>query len=148
MVICLKSCRLSDYVTRWFNSYFNRTQEVRLNNVVSMSLSISTRIGQGTLPGPLIFISYVNDVIKNVSGLRVNMYADDCLIHMIGNNKKRMVPKIQDGLDNFHNWCSDNCLKHTVQKTKSLVIGTRYYKMTGLDIANRFKLDGITFQNA
>ena len=107
----MKSCGLSDYVIRCFKSYFNRTQEVRLNPVVFSSLSITTGIGQGMLLGPVILISYANHVIKNVSGLCVNMYADDCLVHAIGNNWKRMVPGTRDGLENFHNWCSDNCLK-------------------------------------
>ena len=26
------------------------------------------------------------------------MYADDCLVHVIGNNWKRMVPRKQEGL--------------------------------------------------
>ena len=52
-------------------------------------------IGQGTILGSLIFIFYINDVIKNVAELRVNMYADDCLIYCIGNNWERMVVKFK-----------------------------------------------------
>ena len=118
------SCGISDIVIRWFKSYFSRTQVVKVDNVVSKSLSIATGIGQGTILGPLIFIFYINDVLRHIGHLRVNMYADDCLIYKTGNNWERMVPIIQDGLDRFQSWCVDNCLKLNVKKSKSLVIGT------------------------
>ena len=74
------------------------------------------------------------------------MYADDCLIYTIGNNWDRMVPKIQQGLDCFQDWCLNNCLKLNVSKSKSLVKGTNH-KLTGLDLNNRFMLNNIPLQH-
>ena len=116
----MKSCGMSDNVVNWFKSYFTRTQVVRFNDVVSSILPVNTGIGQGTILGPLIFIFYINDVISNVANLRVNMYADDCLIYTVGNNWNLMSPKIQNGLNHFQNWCKDNCLKLNVKKNEIL----------------------------
>ena len=80
------SCGLSDVVMKWVLSYFSHTQCVRYNNTVSDVLPVTSGIGQGTILGPLIFIFYINDVIKNIGNLRINMYADDCLIYCTGNN--------------------------------------------------------------
>ena len=76
----LKSCGIAEDVLCWFKSYFNRSQEVKIGNYTSKCKSVSTGIGQGTILRPLIFVLYINDVIHNVAELRVNMYADDCLI--------------------------------------------------------------------
>ena len=65
---------------------------------MSRTLSITAGIGQGTILGPLIFIFYVNEVITNISELRVNIYADDYLIYSVGNNWERMIHKIPEGL--------------------------------------------------
>ena len=77
------SCGFSDCVVSWFRSYFTRTQCVSFNYVISQTLSISSGIGQGTILGPLIFFFYINDVVKHIGELRINMYADDCLIYCI-----------------------------------------------------------------
>ena len=140
----MKSCGIAEDVLCWFRSYFKRIQEVRFDEQVSTCQSISTGIGQGTILGLLIFIFYINDVIKNVAELRVNMYADDCLIYCIGNNWERMVVKIQEGLNSFQNWCIGNEMKLNVKKSKSLNIGT--YKLNCVDIDNRFFLNGVVLE--
>ena len=74
------------------------------------------------------------------------MFADDCLIYTIGNSWERMVPNVQNGLDNFQNWCIDNRLKLNIKKSKSLVIGTSF-KMRDINIHNRIKLNGAWLEN-
>ena len=124
----MKSCVISQIVLGWFKNYFDRTQVVKIGTNVSKSLSVSIGIGQGTILSPLIFIFYINDVIKNVGDLHVNMFSDDCLMYKIGNTWETMVPSIQEGLNLFQQWCHDNRLKLNVKKSKSLVIGT-YFKL-------------------
>ena len=65
---------------------------MKVGNVESQCKPVLTGIGQGTILGPLIFIFYINDVIRNVGNLRVNMYAHDCLIYKIGNNWEIWYP--------------------------------------------------------
>ena len=94
----MKSCGFSDGVISWFKSYFSRTQIVRFNDMVSNILRVDSGIGQGTILGPLIFVFYINDLMNNIADLRINMYADDCLIYTVGNNWNMMFPKLQQGL--------------------------------------------------
>ena len=142
----MKSCGISDLVLKWFKQYFTRTQVVKIGNITSTPLNVSTGIGQGTILGPLVFIFYINDVMKNIADLRVNMFADDCLIYTVGNTWNTMVPKIQEGLDKFQEWCLNNKLKLNVQKSKSLVIGTNH-KLKNLDLHDRFVLNNIFSEN-
>ena len=137
----MKSCGLNNQVIKWFKSYFRRSQSVRFNDQISPTLPVETGIGQGTILGPLVFIFYINDVISRVANLKVNMYADDCLIYSVGNNWNTMFPKIQEGLNSFQKWCYDNCLKLNVSKTKSLLLGSGY-KTKNLNLRNKFELNG------
>ena len=142
----LSSCGISNSVITWFRSYFDRTQEVIIGDKKSICRTVSTGIGQGTILGPLIFIFYINDVIKNVSDLRINMYADNCLISTIGNNWERMVIKLQEGLDSFQRWFIKNGMKLNIKKSKSLVIGTPH-KLSNIDTDNRFILNNKALEN-
>ena len=72
----MRSCGIADDVLHWLKSYFDRTQEVKVGENMSLCKSIDTGIGQGNILGPLIFVFYINDMIKNVVELRVNMYAE------------------------------------------------------------------------
>ena len=120
---------------------FTCTQYVKFNNTISPTLSVTSGISQGTIRGPLIFIFYIYDVLRNVDNLRVNMYADNCLIYCIGNNWELMRPKIQNGLNSFQIWCLKNRLKLNVRKSKSLIIGSSY-KLGDIDMDNKMVLNG------
>ena len=126
---------------RWFASYLSRTQIVRYNNIDSPMLNVKTGIGQGTILGPLIFIFYINDLISVTNTLKVNMYADDCILYSSGNDWNRMVHTFQPELDNIHLWCSENRLKLNVNKSKTLLIGSRS-KLGKVDYANTLKIAG------
>ena len=141
----MRLCGVAENVLCWFRNYFNRTQEVRIGDQVSMWKPIRTGIGQGTILGPLIFIFYINDVIKNIDGLRIDMYADDCLIYAIGNNWERMVVKIQSGLSSFQEWCVNNEMKLNIKKSKYLVIGSTF-KLANINLDNRFALNGVVLE--
>ena len=143
----LKSCGMSDAVCKWFKSYFTRTQYVKFNNTRSDILSVNSGIGQGTILGPLIFVFYINDAIENIGDLRINMYADDCLIYCVGNNWEIMKPKIQAGLESFQNWCVGNRLKLNARKSKSLIIGSGY-KIGNINLNNKLTLNGDTLEFA
>ena len=60
---------LSSIVVYWFKNYFACTQCVKFNNIVSDTLAVTSGVGQGTILGPLIFVFYINDVIRNIGNL-------------------------------------------------------------------------------
>ena len=93
-----------------------------------------------------MFIFYSNDIMNNIGELRVNMFADDCLIYSIGNTWETIVPKIQNGLISFQQWCFNNRMKVNVKKSKTLVIGTNF-KLRDINMENRFKLNDIPLEN-
>ena len=79
--------------------------------------------------------------MSNIANLRINMYADDCLIYTIGNNWENMTPKLRDGLQCFENWCVKNSLKLNARKSKVLALGTST-KVSTVNVEEKFMLNG------
>ena len=129
----------NDHTCSWFRSYLSRTQVVKFENVNSMSLNVKTGIGQGTILGPLLFIFYINDMITVLNTLKVNMYADDCILYTSGNDWNRMRLRIQPELDNIYAWCTSNRLCLNIDKSKILVVGSRN-KLSKVDYDNPVSL--------
>ena len=159
LLLKMKKIGFTDLSVNWFRSYLTRTQIVKFDNIKSSKLNVKTGIGQGTILGPLLFIFYINDITSVLQNLKLNMYADDCILYCSGNDWKRMLQKIQPELDRVHAWCDVNRLKINTDKSKSLICGSRsklgridYTKHAtlnnhSLDNVSRYKYLGVTLDS-
>ena len=116
----------------WFKSYLTRTLVVKFGSTTSQEASVITGIGQGTILGPLLFIFYINDITSVIEDLKLNMYADDCVLYASGNDWNRMILKIQPEVDDIYSWCLANQLKLNVSKSKVLLLSSRH-KLNQID---------------
>ena len=123
----------------WFKSYLTRTQVVKFDKEISTELPVQTGIGQGTILGPIIFIFYINDIISVIRHLKINMYADDCILYTSGNDWTKMIAKIQPEIDNVQRWYDNNLLKVSIKKSKVLLIGSRN-KLGKVDMTKNIKI--------
>ena len=55
----------------------------------------------------------------------VQLYADDTVIYVAGENSDEAAAKLQPSLNSFSKWCSANKLSLNTNKTKMMVFGTR-----------------------
>ena len=135
----LRKIGFSDLTLSWFKSYLTRTQTVCFNKVESDVMNVRTGIGQGTILGPLIFIFYINDIVTSIGRLKINMYADDCILFISGNNWERMIDNVQSDLDNVQMWCDRNKLKLSTTKSKTLLFGS-VNKLKQIDYSKTLRL--------
>ena len=91
----------------------------------SSELFVLAGIAQGTVLGPLIFIFYINDIVRVITQCKISMFAEDCVLYSIGNDFNHMYHRLQLDLDAFINWCSVNGLKINSEKTKAMLCSTR-----------------------
>ncbi|KAJ3643854.1 hypothetical protein Zmor_026539 [Zophobas morio] len=114
----LSAVGLSDHLTEFFATYLHgRKNFVVVNGYSSESYGANSGIPQGSTLGPFLFLIYFNDVVDTVQNSQILIYADDVKIYReIGCVED--CNKLQQDIDYFKNWCSDNSLKLNVAKCK------------------------------
>ena len=80
-------------------------------------------IPEGSVLGPLLFLSYVNDIWKNI-GSNIRLFADDCIIYRKINNNLD-VEKLQTDLFRLGCWAVGNEMKITPSKIGHLSLRER-----------------------
>ena len=116
----------SGNVIRWFKSYLGHTQVVKIGNLMSNEVPIPAGIAQGMVLGPLLFIFYINDIVKKLKFCNIiSMFADDCVLYISGNNWPSIRNKLQSDLNEFVGWTDRNALRQNTSKTKAMIFGTR-----------------------
>ena len=62
----------------WFKSYLsNRKQFICINGVVSKENAVQHGVPRGSVPGPLLFLIYINDLHKDLEHCKAIHFADD-----------------------------------------------------------------------
>ena len=77
---------LTESTLGWFKSYLSmRKQVVAVNGTASEFLDISRGVPQGSILGPLLFITFMNDLSFEIDDPhKLTMFADDSTIDQFG----------------------------------------------------------------
>ena len=80
----------------WFKSYLlNRTQSVRYAGHTSQPLPLSSRVPDGSVISPVMFLMYINDLLTSLPHNCI-AYADDVTLVTYGDSKAEAVTSLQD----------------------------------------------------
>ncbi len=121
----LKKYTASDNVLCWFTSYLtDRKQYVQINQRKSASETITSGVPQGSILGPLLFIIYMNDLALAIEQSELDMYADDSTLGAAGGTLDVIEQKLKPDICNIVNWCDDNRMAISYDKTKAILITT------------------------
>ena len=78
---CLDHYGIRGTTLNWIQNFLtDRTQKVVVDGSSSESARVRSGVPQGTVLGPLLFLTYINDLPSTVSS-QVRLFADDCLLH-------------------------------------------------------------------
>jgi hypothetical protein len=108
--------KLSNYGVRgiaqnWVKNYLtNRYQYVSLNGINSNNLLITCGVPQGSILGPLLFITYINDLNTVSKLLTFIMFADDTNIFIKDRNFDRLISVLNSELEVITDWFCANLL--------------------------------------
>ena len=92
----------------WFKCYLsNRTQYCSVGGYGSTVGEIEVGVPQGSCPGPLLFLIYINDLPKTIQG-KVSMYADDTSLCHMSNDIFKPESAINEDLELLDNWLKGN----------------------------------------
>ena len=88
----------------------NRSQLTHIDGAFSEFKPVKIWVPQGSLLGPRLFITYVNDLPDSIKSGDVYMYANDTTIYTIGNTTDEVPIPLQVILDQLQTWCQKNRL--------------------------------------
>ena len=92
----------------------NRSQRVRINNILSYKGYISSGVPQGSILGPLLFLIYINDLPHVVKYSSQSLFADDLKLLYRDNCQDNF----QSDLDSVETWATQNGFDFHPDKTK------------------------------
>ena len=82
----LQSAGIYDSLLQWFTDYFhNRKQRVVLPGANSDWTSVNSGVPQGSILGPLLFLSYIHDIVEDTDS-SIRLFADDTSLYIIVDN--------------------------------------------------------------
>ena len=132
----LSQCGVRGIVNKWFQSFLrNRKQAVFVNDKWSNFEPINCGVPQGSIPGPLLFIIYMNDFPKCCPNVTTYLFADDA--NLIYSKKKSLTSCLDKELMNVPPCMSLNKLALNIPKAEMLQFNqTSNVQFTGVYLAN------------
>ena len=125
----LASIGITGVALSWFASYLtNRQQFVQLGNHRSGCSAVSLGVPQGSVLGPILFITYLLPLGKILRhhGVQFHCYADDTQIYISTKPNTTLPPtSLTACLQDIRSWMSRNFLKLNGSKTEVLLIGSK-----------------------
>lgn len=139
---------LSKNALVWFNQYLSgRLQQVQLlieeGKIFSDPALITTGVPQGSILGPLLFIIYTSDIIKEIKS-KTHCYADDQQLYLsfVPNESQFAFQQLNNDLENINKWSNNNALSLNPAKTTAMLIGSAK-QCAKLDVEKQLILNNI-----
>lgn len=121
---------------KWFKNYLNlRTQRTIFNDAISETRENNLGVPQGSVLGPILFIMYINDMKLVLRHCDINLFADDTVIFVAAKNPVDAVLHLNEDLDALSKWLKFKQLKLNINKTKYMIISSRYQNIHDAQIA-------------
>ena len=105
-------------VNEWFKSYLsNRKQYVSMNGYDSNLADVKFCLSQGSVPGPLLFLIYINDLNQALKFCKVHRFADDTNSVHFSKSVYRLNKYVYLDLKNLTYWLNANRISLYVKKS-------------------------------
>ena len=96
---------------------------VRIGSDLSDPLPLTVGVAQGSILGPVLFTSYVNDLLSVPKKCGARGYVDDTKLFLTLPPTCVAISDLNSDLREIAKWCSTNSLLINPNKTKLLVVG-------------------------
>ena len=121
----LRGIGCSENVLKWFTSYLSgRRQRVILNGQSSDWAQVEAGVPQGSILGPLLFLLYINDIVKNI-GCSIRLFADDTSLYIIVETPDQAAHVLNVDLQTISNWAIDWLVDFHAKKTMAMTVSRK-----------------------
>ena len=114
-------------IYEYLKSYLsNRKQYVMVGDYKSEEMEITKGVPQGSMIGPLLFILYINDIVKAVDpDVEVVLFADDAAFFITATSLQVLYSKVRSLFDKLSTYLSKNKLIPNLGKSKLMMFSSR-----------------------
>ena len=106
----------------WMKEFLNkRTFSFCVNSAHSENFPVDSSVPQRTKLGPLMYILFVNDIVKLFKFVKIKIYADDISLYAIVNTSADKIA-VQNKLNLLHNLVSYGVLKLIMKNVKQCIL--------------------------
>ena len=121
---------ISGIALEWFQSYLHdRSQQVKIQDNISDSVSISFGVPQGSVLGPILFTLYTTPLSQIIADHQVqhHLYADDTQIYVAlsASEATESLRNLKYCVADVFTWMTDSKLKLNPSKTEFIIIGSK-----------------------
>ena len=104
LIFKMRQNGVSGWLLKLFQNYLNnRKQRVVLNGFPAGYSTIESRVPQGSVLGPLLFLIYINDLERNIKS-NVNFFADETMLFSIVNDPVISANELNQDLKVINQW--------------------------------------------
>ena len=126
LIVMLEHYGITGNSLKWFQSYLqNRYQCVKFNDYCSDFLPNEYGVPQGSVLGPILFIIYINDIMKAITKSEIKLFADDTVLYCSGKCLNDVINSINHDLESLSEWMEVKHLKLNVKKTVTVIFSTK-----------------------
>ena len=99
---------------------------------------------QGSAPGPLLFLVYMNDLPNSSDILKAILFADDSTIYASDTSLPNLITTVNKELNTLPCWFIANKMSLNITKTKYIILG-RKRKITDTHVTmNRIEMEQVS----
>lgn len=157
LLLKLRKYGFSDMALRLMENYFiDRKQFVKIDNEKSDFMSCDLGVPQGSVLGPLLFLVYINDIVKFLSDFTVKLFADDTTLIQVGNDINELIEAFNNSIKKLLVWCHYNRIDINWSKTKIMFVSNKKktcfpttisIDKNDIEVVDNFKLLGVIIDN-
>jgi ribonuclease P/MRP protein subunit RPP40 len=102
LLVKLSHFGIREHLLKWIQAFLsNRTFHVKVADSISDERQVVSRVPQGSVLGPLLFVIYISDLSAVINILHA-FYADDAKLYA---NALLQSSLLQSNLDRISQWC-------------------------------------------
>ena len=122
----LKQLGIKGSLLKWFEDYLNdRFQRVIINGQFSDWIKLLFGVPQGSVLGPLLFLVFIDDVVRTVHNCDIRMFADDTCLFITVDNRDDAAAQLTEDLQHVSEWANKWLVDFSPTKTKEMIISNK-----------------------